>query len=154
IVGRSAVASGATHAFLYSGGAMFDLGTLGGVNSQANAINGSFGPAIRIVGTSELPGTAATHAFLFENGVITDLNTRLPAGSGWILETATGINMSGDIVGTGVHDGARHAYRLSRPATLALRSGGALTQSESNLPRNGVQVGRSVTFVTSISEQA
>jgi probable HAF family extracellular repeat protein len=152
IVGRSTLASGATHAFLHSGGVLTDLGTLGGVNSQANAVSTSYGPTVRIVGTSELAGASATHAFIYENGAMTDLNTRLPAASGWVLETATAINLSGDIVGTGVHNGARHAYRLARPSQLGLMSGGALSQDDSNLPRDGVQVGRNLTFITSISE--
>jgi probable HAF family extracellular repeat protein len=150
IVGRSAVASGAMHAFVYSGGVMTDIGTLGGVNSQANAVNANG----QVVGTSELPGTSTTHAFTYDRGVMIDLNTKLPSDSGWVLETATGINLSHDIVGTGIHNGVRHAYRLSPPATLRLSIGGALTQSESNLPRNGVQVGRHLVFIDSISEGA
>ena len=81
---------------------------------------------------------------------MTDLNSRLPAGSGWVLEAATAINDSGEIVGWGRNNGLRHAYRLSPPVRLSLRSGGALTQEDSNLPRGGVQVGRNVTFVTSV----
>jgi probable HAF family extracellular repeat protein len=145
VAGRSTLASGVHHAFLYSGGSMLDLGTLGGANSEATGLN--FFP--QVVGTSDIPGGGA-HAFLYERGTMTDLNSRLPVGSGWVLEAATAINDSGEIVGWGRHNGVRHAYRLSPPVKLALFSFGALTQADSNLPRGGVQVGRNVTFVTSI----
>ena len=81
---------------------------------------------------------------------MTDLNTRLPAGSGWVLEAATAINDAGEIVGWGRHNGVRHAYRLLPAVRLALRSGGTLSQRDGNLPTTGVQVGRDVTFVTSV----
>ena len=84
---------------------------------------------------------------------MTDLNSRLPAGSGWVLEAATAINDSGEIVGWGRHNGVRHAYRLSPPVKLALLSFGALSQEDSNLPPGGVQVGRNVTFVTSVRDK-
>jgi len=146
VAGRSTLASGARHAFFYSGGVMSDLGTLGGANSEATGLNAVFS---QVVGTSDIAG-GGTHAFLYEHGTMTDLNSRLPAGSGWVLEAASAIDDSGEIVGWGRHNGLRHAYRLSPPVTLAVRSGGSLSQEDSNLPRNGVQVGRNVTFVTSV----
>jgi probable HAF family extracellular repeat protein len=41
-----------------------------------------------------------------------DLNDLVPAGSGFVLEEATGINDSGEIVGTGTIGGATHAFLL------------------------------------------
>jgi len=146
VVGRSVLASGARHAFVYSGGAMRDLGTLGGSNSEALAINDSS----QIVGSSEVAGAAGTHAFLYQNGAITDLNTLLPAGSGWVLEAGTAINSVGEIAGYGTIGGHRHAFRLTPSTAVGLFEGGALTQEDSNIPRFGVEVGRTVTFVTSI----
>jgi probable HAF family extracellular repeat protein len=146
VVGRSVVASGATHAFLYSGGTMSDLGTLGGRNSEASGVNGS----LQVVGTSEIAGAAGTHAFISQSGVMTDLNTRLRPGSGWVLETATAINFVGEIAGVGRINGQHHAYRLMLPVRLGLFQGGSLTQTDSNVPRNGVQVGRNIEFVTSV----
>jgi hypothetical protein len=42
-----------------------------------------------------------------------DLNTLLPAGSGWLLNTATDINDRGQIVGAGMHNGHHRAYLLT-----------------------------------------
>jgi hypothetical protein len=36
-----------------------------------------------------------------------DLNKLIPAGSGWVLITASGINASGQIVGEGTHQRQR-----------------------------------------------
>jgi len=51
------------HAFLYSNGKMVDLGTFGGNNSLALAINNSG----QVVGWS-VTSAGATHAFLYSNG--------------------------------------------------------------------------------------
>jgi probable HAF family extracellular repeat protein len=147
VVGYSEVApGGAKHAFLYSDGSMKDLGTLGGTNSEATAIN----DWSHIVGFSELSGGAGTRAFLYANGAMVDLNTRLPSGSGWILEAATAINGSGEIAGYGQFNGQRRAFRLMPPVRIEVRHSGALSQQDSNLPRDGVQAGRLVTFVSSV----
>jgi probable HAF family extracellular repeat protein len=49
---------------------VIDLGTLGGNQSQAAAIN----PTGQVVGNS-LTATGQTHAFLWDNGKMTDLGT-------------------------------------------------------------------------------
>jgi probable HAF family extracellular repeat protein len=148
-VGYSVVASGARHAFLYRDGSMRDLGTLGGANSEAAAIN----DWSWIVGTSDV-ADGGMHAFLYRDGQMVDLNSLLPAGSGWVLEAATAINFSNEIVGFGRINGQRHGFRLTPPVFLQVHAGGALSQEESNLPRNGVQVGRSVNFITSVQVPA
>ena len=146
IVGYSEVASGARHAFLYSDGVMRDLGTLGGANSEARAI-ANFSRAV--VGLSDVPG-GGTHAFIYTNGTMTDLNAYLPSGSGWVLEAATAINASGEIAGYGRFNGQRHAFRLMPPVALTVRDTSVISQEEGNLPRDGVQVGRTVTFISGV----
>ena len=93
IVGYAYTKKGSTHAFLDSSGKMTDLGTLGyGDTSVAKAINGS----------GVVAGTASTaagyHAFIYSGGTMTDLNNLIPAGSGWVLTGATGINDAGQII--------------------------------------------------------
>lgn len=104
IVGESRITGdGAVHAFIDQNSVMTDLGTLPGfTNSIATAINASG----EIVGYCYNDANLATqgmteHAFLYRNGVMYDLNTLYPT-SGWTLSAATGINDSGQIVGSGI----------------------------------------------------
>jgi len=102
-------------AFLYSGGVMTALGSLGGPESRAFGINRTG----QIVGYSFI-NTFRTHPFLYSNGIMRDLNDLLPPDSGWELYEARGINDAGQIVGVGVNQGAAHAFLLSpaNPAQL------------------------------------
>ena len=86
---------------------MHDLGTLGGTNSRALAVNKSG----RVVGWSEVTG-GETHAFLFSGSSMKDLNAFTP-NSGWVLQQATGINDGGQIVGTGIHNGNTRGFLLT-----------------------------------------
>jgi probable HAF family extracellular repeat protein len=82
-----------THAFLYSNGAMSDLGTLPGFDcSYAESIN-SRG---QVVGTSQ-DSSGNLHAFLWSNGVMSDLG--MPLGFTW--SDALSINTAGQVVGCG-----------------------------------------------------
>jgi probable HAF family extracellular repeat protein len=125
IVGVSTTAGDAAEvAFLYSGGRMTSLGTLGGTNSQAYAINDSG----TIVGQAAV-NAYQSDAFIYSNGKMTDLNSLLPAGSGWQLWAATGINNAGQIVGYGLDpQGYEHAF-LMTPTTTTTASTSSVTAS-------------------------
>jgi probable HAF family extracellular repeat protein len=97
-----------------------DLGTLrpnNAGNSDAHAINRTN----RIVGWSDVDG-GGRHAFLHDGIAMHDLNALVPAGSGWVLEEARGINERGQIVGFGRKDKAFRAFLLV-PARAAPGAG-------------------------------
>jgi probable HAF family extracellular repeat protein len=91
VTGWSVTDSLETHAFLFSGGAMSDLGTLGGSESRGNAIN----DAGQVVGWSYLPNDSAAHAFLVNGAPMMDLGTVSGSSNSYGL----GINASGTIIG-------------------------------------------------------
>ena len=83
------VGGNGSHALLYSGGVMTDLGTLGGLYSSAVAVNDSG----QVVGWSQTPDAHA-HVFRYSGGVMNDLGGR----DGYFLRP-TAINNNGDVVG-------------------------------------------------------
>lgn len=87
--------------FLYAGGSRTRLDLSSRYPSQPRAINncdvivGSFGPF-----------SDAERAFIWSKSLgFRDLNTYVSADSGWKLESATGINDQGEIVGRGDYKG-------------------------------------------------
>ncbi len=103
IVGTSATATNPNgDPFLWERGVLTDLGTLAGdVGGVANDINDR-GQAVGFAATN-LSDITTYHALLWEKGRVTNLQTRIPAGSGWTLLQAAGINNRGQIVGYGIH---------------------------------------------------
>lgn len=90
VVGQYQTADfGVSHAFLYSNGAMTDLGTLGGASSAALAINNSG----VIVGASS--GNANVRAFVYKSDV--GMVNITPSGYGAV---ALGVSDSGLVVGS------------------------------------------------------
>jgi probable HAF family extracellular repeat protein len=99
------------------------LGSLGGANGAAYAINNSN----QIVGWSQL-ANGDVHAFVWSNGVMQDLNLMIPPLSGITLVSAVGIDAEGDIAAYGTNSsGQMHEYLLTpleapvpEPGTLAV----------------------------------
>jgi probable HAF family extracellular repeat protein len=91
ITGQSRTAGGDWHAFLYSGGTMTDIGTLGGNLSQGRSIN----EAGTVAGLSYCSGSIPQHPFTYAGGTMTDLFTgAMTMQSGLALS----INNSGDVL--------------------------------------------------------
>ena len=89
VVGYGSTASGNSHAVLWQGGAMTDLGTLGGTFAVATSINDRG----MVVGESKT-ATGLDHAFLRRDGAMTDLGTL-----GGSYAHASHINNRGQVVG-------------------------------------------------------
>lgn len=86
VVGTARVAAegimgGVSRAFAYDGHSMVNLGTLGGLNSQASDVN----DAGLVVGYSTVAGNEASHAFAYQHGQMTDLGLPEGASSSWAI---------------------------------------------------------------------
>jgi probable HAF family extracellular repeat protein len=100
IVGEGTTASGATHAFIMTGGTMTDLGTLpGGDYSSARGINnnGQVVGVARTVLPVYPPGVM--HGFEWENGAMRDLGAFPPEDNIGSSSGARGISDAGLIAG-------------------------------------------------------
>jgi probable HAF family extracellular repeat protein len=117
VAGHSSTTSGYIQAFISTGSGLTDLGTLGGTSSYAYGIN----DAGAVAGYSTM-GDGSLHAFVYGNGIMLDLNGLVPANSGWLLNAAYAIDNAGEIVGTGIFNGAKHEFRLD-PVTGASETG-------------------------------
>jgi probable HAF family extracellular repeat protein len=91
VVGSAATKGGMQHAFLYSGGKMTDLGSLGGLG-----VSESWAYAINASGQVLIHSAASDHTFLYTNGAITDLGF---LGNSYSLG-GSGINNAGQVVGS------------------------------------------------------
>ena len=111
VVGDSSTNSGMTHAFLWTASTgMKDLGLLSNTfRTSAMAINDSG----EVVGTAYDSNGNPFHAFVWtQAGGMKDLNQLIPAGTGWTLVWASGVNAQGRIAGFGMLHGQSHAFLL------------------------------------------
>lgn len=104
---------GVSHAFLFSAGAVQDLGKLstGHSSAQAFAVNNP-GHVVGVSSPSWM-SSIGERAFIFRAGVMQDLNNLIPANSGWVLSRAVDINDAGQIVGDGFKNGEPRAFLLT-----------------------------------------
>ncbi len=146
IVGTIRYAGGApipqpNPSFLVSGGTASNLGTLGGLNASAYAINNNG----IVVGDSTL-ADGSQHAFIYRNGQITDLNG-LIATSGWVLTSARAINDRGQIAGVGTLNGINSGFLLT-----PIDSGAVQPPSIATQPAGGTfELGASITLTASVT---
>jgi probable HAF family extracellular repeat protein len=100
------------HAFLYTTGALIDLGELAGDTSSSEALG--LNDRGQTVGWFTTP-TGVRHAALWEDGQLLDLNTLLPTESSWVLTEACAINSAGQVAGVGFFGGGPHAFLWQLP---------------------------------------
>jgi probable HAF family extracellular repeat protein len=139
IVGFSPAPGARSHAVRWTlAGAITDLGTLGGTNSEAVDINNSG----QVIGTSQIAGNAATHAFLLSSGSgMQDLNAQVGAN----ITTVVEINDAGQIVGTyTAPNGQSHAFRYTPGSGLLdLGTLGGTSSAPTGLNGRGEVIGTS-----------
>lgn len=119
--------------FLWEGGRMVDLGTLGGTWGIVYWLNNRG----QVAGQSNLAGDQVYHAFLWDRGVLTDLGTL-----GGDTSTTYWLNDAGDVVGfsqtTG--DQAQHAFLWHRGAMTDLGTLSGDVQSAAESINAGKQI--------------
>jgi probable HAF family extracellular repeat protein len=110
--GGASTFGGASQAFLFTGTVPFTVDTFNSTSSSISAI--SRGVSVGVF--TDLTGE--TRAFVHTDaGGSVDLNTMIPAGSDWILSSASGVNSNGQIAGNGWVAGNARAFRLTPGAT-------------------------------------
>jgi len=152
-------------AFLWQGGAMHDLGTLGGNNAQATAINEQ-GDVSGFSGTNndsainDATGLPTIHPFLWKDGRMQDLGS-LGGTWAWPGSFAYGpfgrvMNARGEVVGTSTLPGDlnQHAFLWSNGHMIDLGTlGGSISEAVSINDRGQV-VGRAYVSDTPLVRDA
>ncbi|HEU4375386.1 MAG TPA: PEP-CTERM sorting domain-containing protein [Telluria sp.] len=131
VVGRSIGAQ--STAYLYAGGAMTSLGTLGGSSSQASGIN----DAGTAAGYSTLADNTTSRAFRASGGTLTALGTLGGADS-----YGTAINNAGMIAGSAnTADNALHAVTWTGAAISDLGTLGGAASAAAGINDTGMVTG-------------
>lgn len=145
IAGASVLNDNTTvHAFLYSGGTLHDLGTLGGSASIALGIN-NLGDVVGRASTA----SGDTHAFLYSGGIMHDLGTL-----GGLESDANAINDSGEIVGSSRFSTTitgNHAFLYSNGTMHDLATLGGRSSTALGINNAGQIVGFSDTATTGVT---
>lgn len=137
VAGYAATPSGANHAFFYSGTTLSDLGTLGGRNSVASAVNQS-GQA---VGTTDLNRKDSRAFSWTPGGGMVDLGTL-----GGKSSSASAINANGQVVGTAqTSNGQVHAALWYQGGVSDLGTLGGASSNASDINGVGQVVGSALT---------
>ncbi len=111
VVGVASITSGTAPdpGFVYKNGVTQLLPTFGAdTATNVKAVN-DFDVIVGAGGGDD----GSAHALIWENGQVANLNDLIPAGSGWALQSATGIDNNGDIVGYGMFDNQLQAFELT-----------------------------------------
>lgn len=114
VTGYSTAADGTIHAFLYSGGAMADLGTFAPYYTYGVSINDNG----EVVGNIETYVGGQIGMFLYANGSMRNFADVVDSsGAGWGQLTPMHMNNNGWIVGYGTYNGGTHGF-LARPYAI------------------------------------
>ncbi len=114
VVGSFRFPTVVTHAAVYSGGALVDLGTLGGTHSFGEGINNSG----HVTGGSYTNGDAEIRAFLHNGTTMLDLGTL-----GGTYSSGNGVNASGHVTGSAFTPGNSRFHAFLHNGTTMLDLG-------------------------------
>jgi probable HAF family extracellular repeat protein len=111
VSGTAATADGSPQAFLWTPETrrLVKLQTPDGFPAAVNPCCKTINDRREIVGFM-FDADFNSHGFLWKDGVMVDLNDLIPKGSPWMLQSAAGINASGQIAGQGLINGEVHAF--------------------------------------------
>ena len=139
-------------AFLWKGGKLRDLGTLGGNDAAAFAINGSgiiYGMSYTDTSANDSTGLPRTHPFLWKNGSMLDLGTLggtlATTGSFAYGPWGSVLNDSGQAIGTSTLAGDEvwHAFLWDKGKMIDLGTLGGDNSEPLAISERGWVVGRS-----------